>query len=157
MKLDDISSHKNEVVDTYKKYPFLKSSTDNLKISKKKDALYKVEFDYDKLASFTNELATKNGATSNVTADDLKKSLASAGDIYVEIDSNKNFTRFYAAEQDFDVTYPSSINVVAPSDYTTSDSLVEIFANIIMSFMGGASSTDCTNSTSANCLPTYED
>ncbi len=136
MKLDDISSHKNEVVDTYKKYPFLKSSTNDLKIAKKSNTLYRVEFDYDKLASFTNELASKNGSSSNVTADSLKQSMEKAGDVYVEIDGSNNFTRFYAGGQDFDISYPSSVNVVAPSDYTTSETLIELLGNMITGFSG---------------------
>lgn len=137
VKLDDVSSHQNEVVDTYKKYPFLKSSTNDLKISKKTDTLYKVEFDYDKLASFTNELASKNGSSQTVTASDLEKSMSNTGDIYVEIDGNNNFTRLYANEQDFTISYPSNINVVAPEDYTTSDALMEIFGSMFGGFTGG--------------------
>ena len=141
MKIDDISSHKNEVVDTYKKYPFLKSSTENLKISKKYDTLYKLEFDYDNLANFTNELASKNGSSQTVTASDLKSSMASAGDIYVEIDGNHNFTRLNAGGQDFAITYPTNINVVTPDDYTTSDTLMKLFGNFFGGFTGGL--TDC--------------
>lgn len=142
MKLDDISSHKNEVVDTYKKYPFLKSSTNDLKIAKKNDTLYKIEFDYDKLASFTNELASKNGSSQTVTAADLQKSMAEAGDIYVEIDGNHNFTRLNVGGQDLAITYPSNVNVVAPDDYTTSDTLIEMFGGFLSAFTGGVKDCD---------------
>ena len=158
IKLDDVSSHKNEVVDTYKKYPFLKSTTNDVKIAKKNNTLYKVEFDYDKLASFTNELASKNGYTSTVTESQLKESLEKAGDIYVEIDGNNNFTRFYAAGQDFAISYPTNVNVATPDDYTTSDSLIEMFSNYIGGFLGGFTDepTDCKG-LGNKCQTPYDD
>ena len=131
--------YKNEIVDAYKKNPFLKSSTKDLAIAKKNDTLYKIEFDYDKLANFVNEVSSKNGGSYSVSASDLQSSLSSLGDIYVEIDGNNNFTRLYANGQDLTITYPSNINVVTPDDYTTSDSLMEIFSSMFGGFSGSIS------------------
>ncbi len=143
MKLDDISSHKNEIVDTYKKYPFIKSSTENLKISKKNDTLYKLDIDFDKLASFTNEVASKNGDSTTVTADELKATISNADDIYAEIDNNKNFTRFYMGGQDLAITYPSSVSVSAPDTYTTSEELMTIFGQMFGGLNFGGGVKDC--------------
>lgn len=143
LKLDDISSHKNEVIDLYKKYPFIVSDTKDLKIAKKNDTLYKITIDYDKLASFANEAVKNSGQSVDVSQ--VKDAIEKAGDVYAEIDNNGNFTRLYAGGQDITISYPTNITVSAPEDYTTSSELESIFGQIFSSFSGGSSNYNYYN------------
>ena len=151
--IDSISENKDKIVELYKKYPFITSSTENLNISKKKDNLYKLGIDYDKAASFINELGDSItncvGAESyncaerrKVTADNLKDAFEISGEFYVEIDNNNNITRLYVASEgstdvDLAISYPSEVKVEKPTNVTTKDisSLFSIFGGSI--YMGG--------------------
>lgn len=155
LSLDGINSHKSELTEAYKKNPFIKTSTENLKITKKANTLYKISFDYEKMANFSNEVAKIFGSSeTNATASQMEAAYKDAGDIYVEIDGNNNITRLYfeipnMSTQDFTISYPANVNVAAPDDYTTSD----IFNSIFQSFGGGSYSlnggtvTDCDSET----------
>ena len=91
----------------YEQYPFLTYSTENLKIAKRRDALYKLGFDLKNLtgfingignSGFTNELyACMNVPATNtgITEDDLGPIVAQVPEIYVEINNDNNFTRVY--------------------------------------------------------------
>lgn len=153
--LGDLGSEKNTIIDLYKKYPFLISSTDNLGIAKKNDTLYKITYDYDKMASFMNELS-KNAkcdegascATKDVTADELKAQLSDSGEYYVEVNGDHDITRIYVksgTEGGFDTTvdmaisYPSSINIEAPTDFIESSDAFTLF-NMFGAFNQGGSS-----------------
>ncbi len=151
LSFDDYNSHKSEVVELYKKYPFVTSSTNDLKISKKNDTLYKLGFDFDKMASFVNEISKSycdkdaDCGQKTVTASDLKSTIGSVDDVYVEVDGKGNFTRLYAGgtqagDQDLSITYPANVNVSVPSSYKNFSEITSMFGALMGGLMGGSSS-----------------
>ena len=146
LSIDDFSGHKSELVELYKKYPFITSSTNDLKIQKKSNTLYKLSLDYDKMASFANEAIENNCTDGNYcgvkpyTASDMEKMVKTTGEIYAEVDGNNNFTRFYfedesSNKQDITISYPANVNVSAPDDYVDGSTLTSLF-----SLFGGSGS-----------------
>ncbi len=132
----------------YNKNPFIEYSTANLDINKKKDPLYRLSFNAEKLAAFSNSignsgfsnellactgnLATKN----NITVEEMTKVIDAIPAIYVEIDDKDNFTRLYMVIfntndssktiVDVSFSYPeSSIIAEAPKDYINLGDLLE--------------------------------
>lgn len=123
----------------YKNNSFITYSTDNLKIAQKKDPLYRLGIDEEKMAGFINSmnnsgfmnemLACTGGEATNqeVTAADLKGITSVLPAIYVEIDGKNNFTRVYLSMSDdsgnFDVTadlslsYPDKVTIEEPGEY----------------------------------------
>ncbi len=76
-----------------------------------------------------------------VSSSEVKDIFKLNGDIYVEIDSNNNFTRLYATGNSFvdlDVTftYPTTVNVEKPTEYETSDILDSLLKGF--NFGGGS-------------------
>ena len=156
LSFDSINGHKSEIVEAYKKNPFIKTSTEDLKITKKANTLYKISFDYEKMANFSNEVAKILGSNStSVTAAQLESTYKDAGTAYVEIDGNNNITRLYfeasgMAAQDFTLSYPANVNVAVPESYTTSDIINSIFNNAGGSsyiINGGGDIEDCDSET----------
>lgn len=91
----------------YKENQFVTYSTDNISIAKKKDTIYRLSFDAEKMADFINAMNNSgfmnelnaclgNVATNKqVTASDLGEFLTWLPEIYAEIDKDNNFTRVY--------------------------------------------------------------
>ena len=163
-----LSEYGKDIAQEYRKNPFITYSTDSLKIAKKKNALYRIDFDKDKMAAFingmsnsgflnalnacTNQVAT-NGKTS---ASELKEIFADYPTVYVEIDDNNNFTRVYFAAEmagdgsnvtaDLALSYPAKIEVTGPEEYLDLSTLI---SNAMVEFMNGqANNTDNTSGTS---------
>ena len=92
----------------------MSASTENLTISKKANDLYRLDLNMDKLNQ-TEACANMSKPT-----------------VYVEIDENNNFTRLYVKAQeesvgmvaDLAVSYPNSVTVTEPGDYTDLDTIL---------------------------------
>lgn len=144
-----LSKYGKKLADSYRENQFITYSTDNLEISKKKDALYKIGFDADKLASFINSLSNKgfmnelNACVGNiaintdVTGEMVQSVLGNFPTVYVEVDDNNNFTRAYFKSEaksddgapttviaDLAISYPSKIEITQPESYVDMSTLL---------------------------------
>ncbi len=137
------STNKNKLTEFYKKNAFVSGSNENLEVAKKKNPIYKLEFDKEKLGNFVSDLDNagifktifencSTGTYSSVSASQITEAIDQLPPIYVEIDGSSNFTRFYTkvsvsnqadATVDFSFDYPSTIKVQEPSEYTELENL----------------------------------
>ena len=146
--MSTLPEYSKNLASTYNANQFITYSTNNLGISKKKDELYRIGFDADKLASFINALSTKgfmnelNACTGNVatnstvTSEMVEKVLANFPAVYVEIDNNNNFTRVYfkanttmndaatTVVADLAISYPAKVEITAPESYVDMSTLL---------------------------------
>ena len=144
-----LSDYGETFADIYDKNPFIIYKTDNLKIEKKKNNLYLITLDKEKLASFANAMsetklikdlvdcAGSDTSNSSFDANELAEVLSKElPEIYVEIDGNYNFTRLYISASTEEITgkidvsfsYPSNITVEEPESYL---SLIEAQNKIV--------------------------
>lgn len=139
-----LPKYTKDIINSYKANPFVTYSTENLGIAKKKNELYKLSFDNDKMSAFINSLNNNgfinelNACAGNVATntqvtpamlETITKDLPA---VYAEIDDNNNFTRFYfkagtastTIEADINLSYPAEIKVSDPSDYIDMSTLL---------------------------------
>jgi hypothetical protein len=135
--MKDTSDTKIDLGGIYENNKFVTSSTDSLKISKKNDPLYKLGIDSEKAASFVNAVANELGSSDaakcidttsseEVTAEQISEIVKELPTVYVEVNSDYNFTRFYtnytASDEslgikvDLTLNYNPTIEATAPSD-----------------------------------------
>ena len=135
-----MSKYGEELTGVYQQYPFINYTTENLKISQKKDALYLLSLDAEKTASFINALrdssfvkeisscmGIKTTSGEDLTTEEAQEIIKDFPDLYVEIDNNDNFTRVYFAISqdenkitvtvDLSLAYPSQITINEPTEY----------------------------------------
>lgn len=118
--LTEIAESAQDFAAKYSENPFVTYSTDGLKIAKKKNALYRLGVDDEKLAGFINSLENID-----VTVRQIAEITKHVSDFYVEIDDNNNITRIYALIEtdeanvtiDLAVIYPTSIDLEEPTLY----------------------------------------
>lgn len=136
--------------------PFVTYSTEVSKVTQKKDSLYKISFNNEKLASFINSMGNSgfmnemlacmggNAINREVTASDLSEITAVLPEIYTEIDENSNFTRVYLdfsdpsgvnnITADFSFTYPAKITIEEPEEYID---INEVLSPLLTMFYNG--------------------
>ena len=135
--MKDTSDTKIDLGGIYENNKFVTSSTDSLKISKKNDPLYKLGIDSEKAASFVNAVANELGSSDaakcidttsseEVTAEQISEIVKELPAVYVEVNSDYNFTRFYTNYEtsdeslgikvDLTLNYNPTIEATAPSD-----------------------------------------
>ncbi|MBR3385949.1 hypothetical protein IKG68_00010 [Candidatus Saccharibacteria bacterium] len=132
-----LNEYGSDFVAKYNANPFVTYSTENLALKAKKDTLYRLSFDTDKLAAFINSMSgsgfanalnacTGQAATlSDLTADNVASITKMLPAIYVEVDNKDNFTRVYlsmltdtaTATADITISYPTSITITEPESY----------------------------------------
>ena len=144
-----------DIANKYKANPFITYSTDKLQIAKKKDTLYRLSFDENKLTAFINSLSNNgfmnelNACAGNLATNSdtfvgmVKDIFAGFPVIYAEINDNYDFTRIYIAAEaddsqstvaDFSLSYPSELKITEPSDYlemsaVLNQALPQLFTN----------------------------
>ncbi len=153
----NLSKYNNNFAEIYNNNPFIIYSTENLTVSQKKDPLYRIGFDDEKLAGFINSMnnfdflnemlaCTDNLAMNQeVTANDLSRITTILPEMYVEIDENNDFTRVYfdfsdieedtnsTITADLSLFYPTSIMVQDPENYIDID---EALSEILKTLYG---------------------
>ncbi len=144
-----LPEYSSDLVNRYKSNPFITYSTDKLGISKKKDTLYRLGFDSQKLAAFSNSLSNNGfinelNACANRTATNeqtnakfVQQLLSNLPTVYVEIDDNNNFTRVYfkttttngddstSIDADLSLTYPTELKITDPENYIPMSEIVQ--------------------------------
>jgi len=138
-----------DIAKKYEANQFITYSTDKLETSKKKNPLYRVSFDSNKLSAFVNSLSnngfinelnacTNNTATNSATtATSIENIFKIFPSVYLEIDDNYNITRVYFKTNlgdeagsmnvtaDLALSYPNKLEVVAPDEYVDMSILVD--------------------------------
>ena len=135
--MKDTSGTKIDLGGIYQNNKFITSSTDSLKISKKNDPLYKLGVDSEKAASFVNAVANELGSSDaakcidttsseEVTAEQISEIVKELPAVYVEVNNDYDFTRFYtnytASDEslgikvDLTLNYNPTVEATAPSD-----------------------------------------
>lgn len=141
------SEYGSSLKELYEASPFIEYSTENITIDKKKNPIYRLYFDSEKLTTFVNSVSNSTLASKlsdcfgNITTDDtalendLIEVASNTPTIYVEIDDQDNFTRLYMAGADenglggatLDISfeYPTSaVAIQEPSDFITFDEFI---------------------------------
>ena len=146
--VNDINTNSNSAIELYNKYPFYGSVSENLTVSSKANPIYKLVLDENNFTNYvnsinnailTNDLYSCLGweGNVNITTEDAAKMAASLPDMYVEVDDNYNFTRFYSQTEiesgaeiliDLSFTYPTNVNVSEPVEYVD-------FADVVQAIM----------------------
>lgn len=135
----DVKKNKDSLTELYNKNPFLSSDSEKDTIASKNFPVYKVNIDDELLVGYLNSLADstviKNlssclGSTDEIEIDEdeVSELVNKLPDIYVEIDDDDNFSRFYTSAKvegspaeivvDLSFAYPTAINVTEPDKYT---------------------------------------
>jgi hypothetical protein len=146
--ISTLPQYSSDITKKYEANQFITYSTDKLEISKKKNPLYKLSFNSDKLTAFINSLSnngfinelnacSENTATnSNVTVEAIEKIFDTFPTVYVEIDDNYNFTRVYfktsvgdstnstSVTADLALSYPAKVELETPDEYINMSTLV---------------------------------
>ncbi|MBR2836770.1 hypothetical protein IKE79_00240 [Candidatus Saccharibacteria bacterium] len=145
----NLGSYQKNLTENYKNSAFVTYSTENLPVVRKKYDLYRLGFDNEKLAGFINSLSNKGfmnemvsclggeAVRTTVTAEQVAEITAELPTIYVEIDSNYNFTRAYltmandtdTAVADLQLSYPDKLTIEEPSNYISiSEALTKVLS-----------------------------
>lgn len=157
---NQINTSSSSAIELYDKYPFVTSTTEKLAVASRKNPIYKLGIDSEKLTKYIDEIQNTEllnslysclGAENNVniSADDVTEMVAKLPEIYVEIDGNHDFTRLYVKAEfkdecdeecqengevsgytntllvDLDLSYPSSISIIEPSEYISLTDLMQ--------------------------------
>ncbi|MBR3324006.1 hypothetical protein IKG24_00485 [Candidatus Saccharibacteria bacterium] len=155
--LGTLPEYANNLAAKYKASPFITYSTDKLEISKKKNELYRLGFDQNKMSAFANSLSNSgfinelnacagNTATnSGISAADIQDIFSRFPSMYVEIDDNDNITRLYfkanidtgtdstTTTADLNITYPERIQLQEPASYIEMSTLLNSVMTTLLS------------------------
>ena len=143
---DKMGNYSDDFSKLYQDNPFVTYSTENLKIAQKKNQLYALSFDVDKLTSFLNSMSTAGlindlmacsggNAVSTVSREKVADLVDQLPEIYAEIDNDYNFTRVYLEFDDSEnknkivadlsFSYPTSLNINEPTEYIPINDVVK--------------------------------
>lgn len=130
--VNDIDTSSNSAAELYSKNPFVTSSTENMTVISRRDPIYKLGIDSEK---FTNYIESIQNTTIldnlyscygwdgnvNINTDDVLEVVENLPDIYVEINSDNDFTRLYVKNDNITIdlafSYPANINISEPLEY----------------------------------------
>ena len=149
----EVKRNSTSTANIYNRYPFIKSSKDNITISSKQSPVYKLGIDSEKFTSFANEISnsvvTENIAScqntegdATISTENVDQMINKMPDVYVEINANYDFTRLYLESSvsnglanmkiDFGFDYPTSVNVPEPTDYVDFSDIVKEFTTKLL-------------------------
>ena len=152
---EKLSEYSNTIAELYNKNQFINYTTDGLKVAQKKDTLYQLKFDADKLTAFINSisnsgfanelLACMGGQATNldIPVESVEQIVDVLPEIYVEIDGQDNFTRVYltlstpdgntSVTADLSLSYPTELNIKEPDVYID---INEVLSRLLTMFYG---------------------
>lgn len=142
--VSDIKNSNNILSQIYVKNSFVFSTTKDVALAGKNGEVYQVVFDSEKMDAFMNEVNSTNFASNYkdcIQSDEDVFGLADLGalpSVYVELDNDYNFTRFYTTTNldedgettltaDINFTYPTNINVSEPEGTVDFMEIVRMF------------------------------
>lgn len=143
--ITELSDSSNSLVRAYNHNPFIGSTTENLKVTSEQNPIYQLTIDTGNLAEFfkssvittavqnyDNCLGTTSGETTSAS-EVAAKVVAELPELYVEIDDDYNFTRFYTemgdesanVKVDLRFSYPNNVNISEPVEYKDFSTILE--------------------------------
>ena len=143
--LGNINSNLKSLATLYQTNPFLTSSTEQIPIASKDSPLRRLVLDRNKFTNFVesikklpevNEFAScVSEDESTINANELMEEISKLPAVYVEVNKDNQFTRFYFnyqdesinVETDLSLTYPESQNIVEPTDFIEAEELSNQF------------------------------
>ncbi len=149
----DLDKNKESVSQHYRDNAFVTSTDENITLPSKKYTVHKIVFDTDKLSSYIdtinnsavlNKLYTCMGETGNVMIDKetVKEFVGRIPELFVEIDNDNNFSRFYFETEDeqgdfkikadLSFNYSKSVDIAEPTEYKD---FSEVIQKIMTNFM----------------------
>ena len=150
--VSDINTNSNSAAELYSKYPFISSTSENVRLASKNYPVYQISIDNENFAGFVNSIQNSTmtanlysclGWSDNVSVsdDDVAKIVSVMPKIYAEVDGDNNFTRLYLASDlndgevtvviDLGFSYPTNVNVTEPEEYKNfSDVIQEIMSSM---------------------------
>ena len=142
----DAAKNGNSIAEIYSKNAFVSGTTENVKVAKKNDPIYKVVLDSEKMTAFLDAVDGANlygdssclGTSGSISSKEIVEKVKSLPTIYVEVNGDKQFTRFYTSGSleagtitvDFSLSYPTNVNVTEPEEYVD---VQDIITGIFMS------------------------
>lgn len=136
--VSDVNKNSNSTIQTYNKYPFVISTSKDIPIASKQNPIYQVSVDSENFTSFINEIQNTEIVGDvyscldlednlTVTEEDIVEITNQMPKVYVEVNTENNFTRLYlesdlnngsaTAVIDLGFSYPTNINVSEPVEY----------------------------------------
>ena len=104
---NEASANSNSVAELYSKNPFITSSTEDMKVTSRRDTIYKIGIDSEKFVNyvesveetdlfknFSSCVGNKNSFP-KIDKEEVDKMVENLPEIYVEINNDNLFTRFY--------------------------------------------------------------
>ncbi|MBQ3464947.1 hypothetical protein IJH15_01840 [Candidatus Saccharibacteria bacterium] len=147
----NMNTNSNSLAEYYKNNPFISSTTENIPVSSKLNQLRQIMIDTEKFTNFANAVQNTSMATAiseclesddttQITTSDVVNNLSKMPAIYVEVNPDNTFSRLYTKISsddgmytitvDLSFTYPTSIDVSEPVEYTD-------FEQLMQGMMGG--------------------
>lgn len=148
----ELRNNGKSLAEMYKKNSFLGSSTEKITLASKKYPVYRLTIDDNKLIDYANAFISSNiynnissciGAPSSAQINEsaIREMTASLPNIYVEIDDDSNFSRFYTTFElsnntgtvtvDLGLSYPTNINISEPNEYMDLQNIIQqLFINM---------------------------
>ncbi len=143
--IQSLPKYGKDFANKYRANSFITSSKDNLAIKSKKNELYRIGYNKEKMNAFMKSVSgnglvkainecssTDNEETGSTLFEEI---FANFPTVYVEVDSNNNITRIYFTttveaggistntKADIDLSYPSKLEIIEPSDYIESSNI----------------------------------
>lgn len=147
----DIKSNKSSLAEIYNNNQFVTATTENVSVTSKRYPVYLVSLDSDKLTNFANAVQNTESIgdfytcmgyeEADIDTDSIVKAANQIPKLYVEIDNDNNFARFYTTTSvsdnaatitiDLNFDYPTNVNVSEPTEYRNfNDVISEIFGGM---------------------------
>ena len=157
--LSNLQKYGSDLAAKYRANSFISATKDGLGIAKKKNELYKLNFDKTKMNAFVKSAGTNgfvtalNECASNNNEDEdaetsstlFEEIFANLPTIYVEVDDKDNFTRVYftstveasgvstSTKADIDISYPNALQIVEPEEYKNFSTVFsEVFSGFVI-------------------------
>lgn len=141
-----LKNYNNSIAEIYGNNQFVSSTTEGVTLASKNGGpVYKVVIDQEKFSGFVTAMQdselVKNlqscagSENSTVNTNELTQELSKLPTLYVEVDSDYNFTRVYfdatseegdvAVTTDLGLAYPDNINVAEPANYKDLSTVIQ--------------------------------
>ena len=143
--INNLNKNSNKTAELYNKHPFISSTTKGVTLPSKEGQVYSVVLDSTNFTDYINALNNSTsseslfaclGLESNAKLDESQTAdlFEKLPNVFVEINENNDFSRVYLETEvnegvtltiDLSFSYPNSINVTEPVEYTTLEEITK--------------------------------
>ena len=147
--VNEASANSNSIAELYSKNPFITSSTEDMKVTSRRDTIYKIGIDSEKFVNYVESVEEtelfKNFASCvgngnsvpKIDKEEVDEMAENLPEIYVEINNDNLFTRFYVYyenERSEGVIYDGYETFSEESDEIIADTSLQDSATIDLTF-----------------------